>query len=190
MAFLKFGLLLLAIFLLSSPVHCDDGEGDLLKCLNCHRAFLDLPAFVKNKEAECLASEVAKDLEEKKCEEASGSNPYQLANHTDLLSKCGINVSHSRDGVVLPVCVPNLDSIEVFTNYTRTQFAKYINDSKFAEAGLGCKGNWMVAVLSTATSEGDFAGANSLVSMIGFGHCLISFLLGMLVFAEVPLGWW
>ncbi|KAF2285917.1 hypothetical protein GH714_008959 [Hevea brasiliensis] len=172
----------------------------LLQCMGMEKVIFEMPqlsqgilrppSFRQEQEAECLASEVAKDLEEKKCEEASGSNPYQLANHTDFLSKCGINVSHTRDGVVLPVCVPNLDSIEVFTNYTRTQFAKYINDSKFAEAGLGCKGNWMVAVLSTATSEGDFAGANSLVSMIGFGHCLISFLLGMLVFAEVPLGWW
>lgn len=90
----------------------------------------------------------------------------------------------------MPVCVPKLDLIAVFTNYTRTHFAKYINDSKFAEAGVASNGDWMVVALSTNTPGGDFAGANGLVSMIGLGHCLVSFLVGMLVFAEVPLGWW
>ncbi|OAY44095.1 uncharacterized GPI-anchored protein At3g06035 [Manihot esculenta] len=191
MASLKFGLFLLAIFFLSSPARsCGDDDDDLLKCLNCHRAFLDLPTFTKNTKAECLADEVAKNLEKKSCEEAKDSNPYELDKHPELLSKCDINVSHTKDGVVLPVCVPKLDLIAVFTNYTRTYFAKYINDSKFAEAGVASNGDWMVVALSTNTPGGDFAGANGLVSMIGLGHCLVSFLVGMLVFAEVPLGWW
>ncbi|KDP23527.1 hypothetical protein JCGZ_23360 [Jatropha curcas] len=170
--------LLLAIFLLSSPVHCDDDEDDLFKCLNSHRAYLDLPTLVNNEDAECLAGEVAKELEDQPC---NGSHPLQLDEHTDLLSKCDINISHAKEGVVLPVCVPDLVPTVVFTNYTRTHYAKYINDSKFAQAGVGSKGDWMVVVLGTNSTGGDFAAAACrLVSAAGFGHCLVCLLLGLL----------
>ncbi|EEF49819.1 uncharacterized GPI-anchored protein At3g06035 [Ricinus communis] len=179
-------LLLLAISLLSSPVHCDDEEDILITCLNSHRAYLNLPVFVKNEGADCLADEVARELGDEPCNKTNTNNPFQVDhNITDLISKCDINITHTKDGAVLPVCVPELEPIAVFTNYTRTHFAKYINDSRFAQVGIGSEGEWMVIVLSTNTSRGDFAafaGTNSLVSAIGFGHCLVSFLLGMLFY--------
>ncbi|KAG8648258.1 uncharacterized protein LOC110623808 [Manihot esculenta] len=184
---------------------------DLFKSLNCHRAFLDLPTFVQNKETGCLAGEIAQKLGNQPCNDGNGSfNPRQLDHYPELLSKCNTN-NITVGGVVLPVCVPQLAPTTVFTNYTRTDYAKYINDSSFTEAGLGSKGDWMVVVLSTSTSQNttgparDFAlgnvlistqngqvtgAANSLVSMDGFGHCLMSFLLGMLVYGGVALAWW
>ncbi|KAJ9180219.1 hypothetical protein P3X46_008491 [Hevea brasiliensis] len=182
---------------------------DLFKSLNYHRAFLDLPTFVENKETGCLAGELALKLGDQPCNEASRSNPLQLHQFPELLSKCNINMKNNRDGVALPVCVPHLDPTTVFTNYTLTDYAKCINDSNFAEAGLGSKGDWMVVILSTntaqnATEAGDFAlanvlvstmkeqfaGANSLVSTIGFGHnCLMSFMLRVLVYGGAALAW-
>uniref|UniRef100_A0A2C9VGY5 Uncharacterized GPI-anchored protein At5g19230-like domain-containing protein n=2 Tax=Manihot esculenta TaxID=3983 RepID=A0A2C9VGY5_MANES len=182
---------------------------DLFKSLNCHRAFLDLPTFVENKETGCFAGELAQKLGDQPCNEAnssSASNPLQLDQYPEILSKCNIDINNTKDDVALPVCVPQLAPTKVFTNYTRTDYAQYINDSNFAEAGVGSKGDWMVVVLSTNTAQnvtvaGDFAlanvlvttkkgqfaagSANSLVSKVGFGHCLMSFLLGMLAYGGV-----
>uniref|UniRef100_A0A2C9VCY2 Uncharacterized GPI-anchored protein At5g19230-like domain-containing protein n=1 Tax=Manihot esculenta TaxID=3983 RepID=A0A2C9VCY2_MANES len=196
-------LLLLAIFLLSSSVLSDGEEEIVLQGLNSFRTARGLPALTINENAACLADRFADQiLEDMTCSATAPYhfNPRQLDHYPELLSKCNTN-NITVGGVVLPVCVPQLAPTTVFTNYTRTDYAKYINDSSFTEAGLGSKGDWMVVVLSTSTSQNttgparDFAlgnvlistqngqvtgAANSLVSMDGFGHCLMSFLLGML----------
>lgn len=88
----------------------------------------------------------------------------QIDDYPDLLSKCGIDVNHTNEGVALPVCVPHLVPTLLLTNYTRTSYARFINASRFSGAGLGHEDDWMVVVLTTSTPRGDFAGATSLVS--------------------------
>ncbi|KAJ6434396.1 hypothetical protein OIU84_017996 [Salix udensis] len=70
----------------------------------------------------------------------------------------------TTEGVVLPACAPHLAPTLLLTNYTRTTYSKYINDSRLTGAGLGHEDDWMVVVLTTSTTGGDFAGATSLVS--------------------------
>ncbi|KAJ6757213.1 hypothetical protein OIU74_026458 [Salix koriyanagi] len=70
----------------------------------------------------------------------------------------------TTEGAVLPACAPHLAPTLLLTNYTRTTYSKYINDSRFTGAGLGHEDGWMVVVLTTSTTGGDFAGATSLVS--------------------------
>ncbi|CAK7340731.1 unnamed protein product [Dovyalis caffra] len=185
MASLKIGMsvlvLLQAILLLSSPVLCDE-EDDLLQGINSYRHSLTLPALVKHKNAGCLADKIADKLEDQPCTAARAASAVQIESYPDLVSKCGIDVNHTTEGVVLPVCVPHLVPTLLLTNYTRTTYAKYINDSRFSGAGLGHEDDWMVMVLTTSTPRGDFAGAISLVSKVGFGHCLGTLLLGVLVY--------
>ncbi|XP_065853920.1 uncharacterized GPI-anchored protein At5g19250-like [Euphorbia lathyris] len=169
-----FLVLLVATFLLASPVYSDDEEEDLLKTLNTHRAYMGLPILSENEEASCVADRIAQTLKKHTCE--NNFKPFQLNEDTHhILSKCEINVNHTKHSVVLPVCVPDLDVIEVFTNYTKTNFAKYLNNSGYAQAGISSDGDWMVVVLGTNTVDGDFAssGASSLVSFIGFFGTLI-----------------
>ncbi|KAJ9131468.1 hypothetical protein P3X46_035124 [Hevea brasiliensis] len=172
------------------------GEEDIvLQGLNSYRTSSGLPAFTNNEKASCLADKIAERVQEHQPCSAS-ANSIQLANYPDLLQYCGINVAHISDGAVLPVCVPNLVPTLVLAGYTQTQYANYINDLKFTGAGIASEDDWMVVILSTSTPEGSFAagghslisttgghfaGANSLVSKVDFGYCLVSFLLGMLV---------
>ncbi|XP_034930019.1 uncharacterized GPI-anchored protein At3g06035 [Populus alba] len=149
-------VLLQAIFLLSSPVRC---------------------ALAKNKNAGFLADKIADKLEDQPCTAASAASPVQIESYPDLLSESGIDVNHTTEGVVLPACGPHLVPTLLLTNYTRTTYSKYINDSRFTGAGLGHEDDWMVVVLTTSTPGGDFAGAISLVSKVGFGHCLVTLLL-------------
>ncbi|KAJ6974349.1 hypothetical protein NC653_030450 [Populus alba x Populus x berolinensis] len=140
-----------------------DEEDDLLQGLNSYRLSLTLPALAKNKNAGCLADKIADKLEDQPCTAAS---PVQIESYPDLLSECGIDVNHTTEGVVLPACGPHLVPTLLLTNYTRTTYSKYINDSRFTGAGLGHEDDWMVVVLTTSTPGGDFAGAISLVSKI------------------------
>ncbi|KAJ9131463.1 hypothetical protein P3X46_035119 [Hevea brasiliensis] len=208
MASPKLGLLLFvllhAIFLLSPPVLSDGEEDIVLQGLNSYSTSSGLPAFTNNEKASCLADKIAERvLEHQICSASANSNSIQLANYPDLLLYCGINVTHISDGAVLPVCVPKLVPTLVLAGYTQTRYANYINDLKFTGAGIASEDDWMVVILSTntpegsftagshsliSTTEGHFAGANSLVK-VDFGYCLVSFLLGMLVNAQVPLAW-
>ncbi|KAJ9180220.1 hypothetical protein P3X46_008492 [Hevea brasiliensis] len=179
-------VLLHAIFLLSSSVLCDDkDEHNVLQGLNSYRTSLRLPPLSRNENAGCLAHKIADKLENQPCNGSAGATSVQLDNYSGLLSKCGIDINSTKDGAVLPVCVPKLVPTLVLTNYTRTQLAKYLNDSRFTGAGLGSEDDWMVVVLSTDTPSGSFAGATSLMSTVGFGHCLVCLLVGMLVYVLV-----
>ncbi|KAG6775095.1 hypothetical protein POTOM_018521 [Populus tomentosa] len=197
-------VLLQAIFLLSSPVHCGTviaflfflmaflfmsclyEEDDLLQGLNSYRHSLNLPALVKHTNAGCLADKIAGKLEDEPCTSARAASPVQIDDYPDLLSKCGIDVNHTNEGVALPVCVPHLVPTLLLTNYTRTPYARFINASRFSGAGLGHEDDWMVVVLTTSTPRGDFAGATSLVSRVGLGHCLVTLLIGALVYLLYP----
>lgn len=138
-----------------------------------------------------MADELADDLEDQPCTtmnagaNAVPSTQNQLTNYPSLLYKCNIDPNTTIDGVVLPVCVPHLVPTLVLTNYTRSQYAKYLNDSKFTGAGIGSEDDWTVLVLSTNTPTGTLSSDVSLVSQhADFCHyLLVFFVFGFSLFA-------
>lgn len=162
-------LFISSILLLSHSVKCDDHgdkEDHLLQSINEYRASLNLTALVKNDNAECLADELSEQFQNRPCTNSTGANTVpgtepQFANYPNILNKCRLNVSNTRDGAVLPACVPNLDSSLVLTNFTRSQYSDYLNDTKFTGIGIGSEDNWIIVVLTTNTAEGSFAPAQT-----------------------------
>ncbi|KAM6545382.1 hypothetical protein CsatB_026118 [Cannabis sativa] len=165
---LLFPIFISSIILLSHSVKCDHGdkEDHLLQSINEYRASLNLTALVKNDNAECLADELSEQFQNRPCTNATGANTVpgtepQFANYPNILTKCRLNVSNTRDGAVLPACVPNLDSSLVLTNFTRSQYSNYLNDTKFSGIGIGSEDNWIIVVLTTNTAEGSFVPAQT-----------------------------
>ncbi|XP_034889620.1 uncharacterized GPI-anchored protein At3g06035 [Populus alba] len=147
--------------IISHPVLCDDQEDGLLQSINNYRTSLNLTALTKNDNAECLAGELADQFKDQPCTNATGSNTVpgtetQFPNYPSLLAKCHLNISNTRDGALMPACVPNLDPSLVLTNFTKTQYSDSLEDAKFTGAGIGSDGNWIVVVLTTSTPEGSF----------------------------------
>ncbi|XP_007034667.2 PREDICTED: uncharacterized GPI-anchored protein At3g06035 [Theobroma cacao] len=173
MAFSKlspfFSLLLLSIlFMINfSPIFCDtDEEEDLLKGINSYRASLNLTMLTKNDNAECFADELADEFKNQPCTNSTGANTVpgtepQFANYPKLLAKCHLNVSNTRDGAVMPACVPNLVPSLVLTNFTQSQYSDNFNDTKYTGVGIGSDGDWIVVVLTTGTPEGSFVPATT-----------------------------
>ena len=159
-------------------------EHKLLKNINSYRTlYWDKPLLIKNKKARCVAKNIAAKLDQP-CHENSPVDKVKLDMYPDELAYC-IGDNHTTDGVVLPVCAPKDDLAEVplLHNYTRTRYAKYINDSTFTWIGIGSNDYWMVVVLSKNTSTwSSSASANGLVSKLGFGHGVVSLFLGMLFY--------
>ncbi|KAM0066424.1 hypothetical protein Hdeb2414_s0002g00048831 [Helianthus debilis subsp. tardiflorus] len=163
-------LLLLSIFCINQTVKCDDDNDDddhldeediLLAGINSYRATLNLTALIENERAECLADEIADQFKYQPCTNTTGSNTIpgtepEIFNYPNLLHKCHLNVNTTRDGVILPVCVPNLDSTLVLSNYTMSPYSNYLNDTKYTGVGIGSEDNWIVVVLTTNTPEGRF----------------------------------
>ncbi|GAB4835840.1 hypothetical protein Ancab_000756 [Ancistrocladus abbreviatus] len=155
----------LACILLPAPVRCDDEEEDnLLQGLNSYRKSIGLPALTKNKNAGCLADEIADKIEDHPCTPAAAANAVpgtgaQYPDYKKLLDKCNINPATTNDGVILPVCVPKLVPTLVLTNYTRSPYARHINDSSYTGAGIRSEDDWMVVVLTTDTPTGSLAWA-------------------------------
>lgn len=114
---------------------------------------------------------MAEELEDQPCENASDyfpegdSSSNKIPNFEKLVKKCKINMNTTKDGVVMPVCVPKLDRNIVLSNYTESDhYAKYVNDSKYIGAGAGAENDWIVLILTTNTSSGDFSSATSLLA--------------------------
>ncbi|OMO99154.1 hypothetical protein COLO4_13483 [Corchorus olitorius] len=190
MASLKFShfllVVVLPIFLLSHPVHSDDEEDHLLQGLNSFRTSGNLPAFTKVKNAHCAAEKIANDLEDTPCTNPSTSQGKEtkLSDYPKAISKCNIDPNTTNDVLVLPVCVPHLVPTLLLTNFTRTHFSKYINDSTYTGIGLSTEDDWMVVVFASNTPSGSLANrAFSLVNAKGFGigHYLVLFLLGLVL---------
>ncbi|XP_059654433.1 uncharacterized GPI-anchored protein At3g06035 [Cornus florida] len=184
MAFLRYPLSLFlvlnVIVLLSNSVICDDKENDLLQGINRYRSSLGLPPLAKNDNAECLADEIADKLEDQPCTRAIGTVP-EFSNYPDALKKCHSNVKTTKDGVILPVCVPNRVPTLVLTNYTHSPYATYLNKSKYTGVGIGSEDDWMVVVLATNTPAGNFVSGAGLAGMVGVCHFLLSLLLALSV---------
>lgn len=162
-----------------------DNEDNLIQGLNSYRQSLSLSALARNERADCLADEIADQLEDEHCTPITSSSnivpttPSQLSDYPKLLKKCKIDMNSTADGVIMPVCVPKLIPTLVLTNYTRSQYAKHLNSSKFTGAGIGSEDDWMVLILTTNTPSGDFASsAISWLSNIAFVHLFVPLLLG------------
>ncbi|XP_030974760.1 uncharacterized GPI-anchored protein At5g19250-like [Quercus lobata] len=180
-------LLLCSILLLIHPVSCANENDNLLQGINAYRVNLNLTALKKNDNAECLAGELADQFKDQPCTNTTGSNTVpgtepQFSDFPNLLTKCHLNASVTRDGFIMPACVPNLDPSLVLSNYTESQYSESLNDTKYTGAGIGSKNNWIVVILTTDTSTGNFApsssNAASLVSRIGFIYHLMFLLMG------------
>lgn len=161
-------------------------EDALFQGINDYRHSLNVSALSRNEKADCLADEIADDLEDHPCSGADdfSGDPSQtvprFVNFPKLLRKCDIDVNTTMDGAILPVCVPKLMADLVLNNYTKTPYVKYLNDSKFTGAGVGSEDDWIVVVLSTDKGGGSFSGATSLsdclvVSFLGFVLAMLSF---------------
>lgn len=143
-----------------------DEEDALFKGINNYRTSLSLSALASNENAECLADGVAEQFKNQPCTNTTGSNTVlgtepNFPNYPKILAKCHLNLSNTRDGIVLPACVPKLDPTLVLTNFTKSQYSDYLNDSKFTGAGIGSENDWIVAVLTTSTPEGSFVPATN-----------------------------
>uniref|UniRef100_A0A5B7A0B1 Uncharacterized GPI-anchored protein At5g19230-like domain-containing protein n=1 Tax=Davidia involucrata TaxID=16924 RepID=A0A5B7A0B1_DAVIN len=95
------------------------------------------------------------------CTNTTGSNTVpgtepQFSNYPSLLAKCHLNVTSTRDGAILPACIPNLVLYLVLSNFTQYQYFDYLNDTKFTGAGIGYEDNWIVVALTMSTPGGSF----------------------------------
>ena len=151
---------------------------------------LNLPNFTENNNAACLANNIASQLKNETCKNAFhySSTPDTKPNVTGydkLLDGCDIKENHTVQGVIVPVCVPKLDPFLVLSNYTTPQYAKYLKDSNYTETGIGSEDNWMVVVLCTNTSTGNFSSAASLIANFNLGNSLVALFIGFLVVSAV-----
>ncbi|PIN01479.1 hypothetical protein CDL12_26013 [Handroanthus impetiginosus] len=179
---LAFVLLLfhvVSFLLLSVPVHCDDEEDRLLQGINSFRQSSNVPALAKHDKANCVADEIADELEDQQCaSNTATSTPSQLlSNYPNVLKKCNIDPNTTGDGMILPVCVPHRVSTLVLTNYTQSPNSRYLNDSSFTGAGIGTEDDWTVLVLATSTPGGSFSSAAGSPLIIARSNCLLSLFL-------------
>lgn len=135
---------------------------------------------MKHDKADCIADEIADKLEDQNCMGAITRS--QLASdYPNVLNKCKVDPNATRDGMILPVCVPRRVSTLVLTNYTQSQNARYLNDSRFTGAGIGTEDDWTVLVLATSTPGGNFANTAFRLVMAA-STCYVSFMLLLLAF--------
>ncbi|KAL6571515.1 hypothetical protein OROHE_003158 [Orobanche hederae] len=189
MAFLS-QILFLSLLLHSVHViKCDDEEDDLIRGINQYRTSLNLTSLTKNDRADCLASEIADQLKNQPCTNSTGSNTVpgteqQFPDYPKILAKCHLNVTTTRDGQIMPACVPNLESGLVLSNFTKSQYSGYLNGTQFSGIGVGSENEWIVVVLTTNTTEGNYApGTNSDngASSLGAVGCMVFLLFGFFV---------
>lgn len=162
-------------------------DDEILSALNKYRNSKKLPEFIYNNNAACLASKVVFQLRDEACSSADDfnkavSSETKLTDFHKHLSKCHIAYNSTVDGVILPACVPRLEPKFVVANYTHSHDLEYLNDRNYTGAGVGTVDDWVIIVLSTNTSTGNFSsGGYSLVVAGGgsIGHVMVA-LLGLL----------
>ncbi|XP_015055516.1 uncharacterized GPI-anchored protein At5g19250-like [Solanum pennellii] len=174
MAFLPRYLLLSLLLLnslLFSFVKSDDEEDNLFRSINSYRTSLNLTTLRENDKAKCLADEMADQFKDQPCTNTTGANTVpgtepQFSDYPNLLSKCKLNVTTTRDAAIMPACVPNLVPDLVLSNYTMSQYASSLNDTKFTGVGIGSDDNWIVVILTTNNLEGSFTPDNSSANVL------------------------
>ncbi|KAK6118569.1 hypothetical protein DH2020_047682 [Rehmannia glutinosa] len=163
------------LLLLSVPVKSDDEEDHLLQGINSFRQSSNVAPLAKHDKADCVADQIADQLEDQHC--ASNTAPptqsQLISNYPDVLKKCKIDVNTTRDGMILPVCVPGRVATLVLTNYTQSQNSRYLNASRFTGAGIGTEDDWTVLVLTTSTTGGSFASRACRHVIFAWSHYLL-----------------
>ncbi|XP_022961525.1 uncharacterized GPI-anchored protein At3g06035-like isoform X2 [Cucurbita moschata] len=125
----------------------------------------------------CLASRFVYKLRDEPCSSPDDfhkeiNSENTLADFLKLLKKCHIAYNSTVDGIMLPACVPHLDPKSVADNYTKSHDVDYINSKNFTGAGVGTSDDWIVLVLSTNTSTGNFANGGSSSLVVARGGCI------------------
>ncbi|WZY83378.1 hypothetical protein YC2023_029762 [Brassica napus] len=173
---------------------CSNEEDVLFKGINSYKASQNLTTLNNNENAECLADEIADQLKNNPCTNDTGSATVpgtepQFSDYPNILAKCHLSVSDTRDGLIMPACVPFLESSPslVLTNFTKSQYSLSLNDSKFTGMGIGKEDDWIVVVLTTNTPQGSFSTAtkvdsNGFIFAIGFFHYVFVFILSFCFF--------
>ncbi|XP_022946761.1 uncharacterized GPI-anchored protein At3g06035 [Cucurbita pepo subsp. pepo] len=182
-----FGVFAIAFLFFSSPVLSKDEEDNLLQGLNSYRQAQNLPPLAKNAKADCIAEEIADDNKDQPCAVTTAksnvvpSRPSQITKFMDYAEKCKVDINTTTDAIVMPVCVPKLVQTLLLANYTHSQYAKYLNDSRFVGAGVGSEDDWMVVVLTTGASGGSFEGSGTESLMASVWGCVALALLGLMI---------
>eukprot|EP01018_Ginkgo_biloba_P005579 Gb_16655 [translate_table: standard] len=143
----------------------DSLNNQVLENVNKFRQEMKLPILTENTNAACLAQQMAEQFKGQPCTNATGEDTVpgtepQLPNYPQLLDHCHLNISDTRDGVVLPDCVPNSNPDIASQNITGLQYLQYVNDTKYVSAGVGSADSWFVLVLATNTTGGNFQAFN------------------------------
>ncbi|KAK6911529.1 hypothetical protein RJ641_023622 [Dillenia turbinata] len=159
------GVLLYFHFVQKKQVHyiflhiSTDTEDELIKGLNYYRMSLNLPVLQMNDDADCIADEASEELEDQPCFNSTttigATGGFQLPSYQDLLDRC--DMTYNSTGAVLPVCVPKLAPTPLLPKYTKSPYAKYLNDSRYTGVGIASEDYWMVVVLTTSTPAENFA---------------------------------
>ncbi|MQL73776.1 hypothetical protein Taro_006138 [Colocasia esculenta] len=154
--------LLIAAVSLFYSARSQDTSSQLLQGINSYRTFLNLSTLTENQNAACLADQVAQQFKDQGCTNTTGANTVpgtneQFPNFPDLLAHCHLDPLVTQDGQILPACVPGLTPSLVLANFTKSQYNQFLNDTSYTGAGIASEGNWIVLVLSTNTSQGNFA---------------------------------
>ncbi|KAK4757658.1 hypothetical protein SAY87_018959 [Trapa incisa] len=187
----------LLVFVLNAipAARCNDEEDNLFQGINKYRASLNLTALTKNDNAECLAGKLADQFQDQPCTNTTGANTIpgmenQFPNFPTLLEKCHLNVTNTRDGIIMPACVPNLVPSLVLSNYTQNViYSGNLNDTKYTGIGINTEKDWVVVILTTSTPEGGYTpassdnAASSPSSRITFSFHLFFLLLGSFFYA-------
>ncbi|CAI9118557.1 OLC1v1020144C1 [Oldenlandia corymbosa var. corymbosa] len=164
--FLLLSLFLSSILLTTHIVNSADEEQNLLQQINSYRVSVNLTALKENGNAKCLAEGMADEFRDQPCTNNTGANTVpgtetQFSSYPQVLQSCHLNVTTTRDGAIMPACVPNLVPDLVLSNFTQSQYASNLNDTKYTGIGIGSKNNWIVVVLTTDTPEGNYATATN-----------------------------
>ncbi|KAJ3684305.1 hypothetical protein LUZ61_013469 [Rhynchospora tenuis] len=133
----------------------DNTGSQLLEGINSYRASLNLTALSENSDADCLAEQFAIQLKGQPCTDSTGDDTEaQVPNDPSFLSRCH-NATTTQDEEVILACVPGHAFDLVLTNFTKSQYNKYLNESKYVGAGIADGGDWVVVVLSTNIPAGN-----------------------------------
>ncbi|XP_022938132.1 uncharacterized GPI-anchored protein At3g06035-like [Cucurbita moschata] len=184
-----FGVVAIAFLVsVSSPVLSSKVEEDkenLLQGLNGYRQAQKLPPFEKNAKAYCIAEKIAEVDKDHPCNITTANSTVtarhlsQIENFEHYAEKCKVDLNTTADAIVMPVCVPDMVEPMLLANYTQTQYAQYLNNSKFVGAGLGVDVDWMVVILTTAEHGGSFAGSGAGSVVASMGAPVLVVLLGL-----------